>query len=118
MTEETKTVDRLLATYRILGIGAMISFFIFIVLLLVFYLHDHTDIFFLFLILTSGFLWIGMTSLCRHALVKLKFQTGNNVSLIEFLLTQLVVFLFPFYYYRLKKDVALYKDKLAGKSIQ
>jgi hypothetical protein len=63
----------------------------------------------------SGFLWIGMTSLCRHALVNLKYQTGNKVSLVEFLLTQLVVFLFPIHYARLKREVALYKDKQAGK---
>jgi hypothetical protein len=64
----------------------------------------------------SGFLWIGMTSLCRHVLVNLKYQTGNKVSLSEFLLSQLVVILFPFYYARLKKEVALYKDKLEGKN--
>jgi hypothetical protein len=117
LTEDTKTADRLLANYRMLGIGAILSFLGFIALLLVFYLHDNTDSFFLFFILTSGFLWIGMTSLCRHVLIKLKFQMGSKVSIVEFLLTQLIVFLFPFYYSRLKKEVALYKDKLADKHV-
>ncbi len=117
MSEETKAVDRLLTGYLALGIGVMVSFLIFAALLLVFYLRDGSDLLFLFLILASGFLWIGLTSLCRHALVRLKFQIGNKVSIIEFLSTQLVVFLFPFYYFRLKKEVALFKDKQAGKSI-
>ena len=96
------------------GIAAMSAFFLFVFLVMSYLDAEQADLMYLFGILMSGFLWIGITSLSRHALVRLKQFIGNKVGILEFISTQLVVFLFPFHYVRLKKEVLEFKVRIAG----
>ena len=63
--------------------------------------------------LLCGFLWVGTTSISRHSFILLKRYIGKEgeISILEFMSTQLVVFLFPFAYRKVKREVELYKEK-------
>ncbi|MEW6108752.1 MAG: hypothetical protein AB1632_06245 [Nitrospirota bacterium] len=65
----------------------------------------------IFIALMAGFLWIGTTSIYRHSFILLKRYIGREVSMLEFMSTQFVVFLFPFAYRKLKREVGLYREK-------
>ena len=66
---------------------------------------------FLFLLLFTGFLWIGVTSISRHVFVLLKRHIEKDISVLEFLSTQFIVLLFPFFYMKLRKEVRIYREK-------
>jgi hypothetical protein len=61
--------------------------------------------------LLTGFLWIGVTSISRHVFVLLKRYIGKDITVLEFLLTQFIVLLFPLYYMKLRKEVLSYSEK-------
>ena len=66
---------------------------------------------FIFLLLLSGFLWIGLTSISRHLYILVKRAIGKEATVTEFLGTQLGVLFFPGMYLRLKKEVDEYRQK-------
>lgn len=92
----------------------MSAFFLFVFLVTSYLAAEQAGLMYLFGILMSGFLSIGMTALSRHTLITLKHFIGNKVGMLEFISTQLVVFLFPFHYVRLKREVAEFKGRIAG----
>ncbi len=97
-------LDRLLAMYRFWGITATAAFTVFLFLIAVVYRLKEFNLALLFLALLAGFLWIGATSISRHCFVLLKNYIGGRVSLVEFLSTQFVVFLFPFAYRKVRAE--------------
>ncbi len=110
MSSSTCEIRRLLSAYRFWGLAAVAFFALFLLSVLslvstagINYLLIASPLFF-------GFLWIGTTSLSRHALVQLKQSIGKEVSLLEFVSTQFVFALFPIIYRELKKEVALYNN--------
>ena len=103
--------DRLLSSYLVWGIISISSFIAFVVLLLVTLLLEKTDMILYFVMLLTGFLWIGVTSISRHVFVMLKRYIGRDISILEFLSTQFIVLLFPFLYMKLKKEIRIYKGK-------
>ena len=103
--------DRLLSSYVLWGIISVSSFIAFIALLLVTLVLEKTDMVLYFIMLLTGFLWIGVTSISRHVFVMLKRHIGKDISVMEFLSTQFIVLLFPFLYMKLKKEVRIYKRK-------
>ncbi len=64
-----------------------------------------------FILLLTGFLWIGVTAVSRHVFVLLKRYIGKEISDLEFLSTQFIVLLLPFLYMKLKKEVRIYNGK-------
>ena len=103
--------DRLLSSYLLWGIISISSFIAFVVLLLVTLLLEKTDMLLYFIMLLTGFLWIGVTSVSRHVFVLLKRYIGKDISILEFLSTQFIVLLFPFLYLKLRKEIRIYKEK-------
>ncbi|TAN43169.1 MAG: hypothetical protein EPN25_01610 [Nitrospirae bacterium] len=114
LTQETDPIDALLAHSLRVGLGAVVSFFLFILISFIVYLRLDAGLFSLLPMLFAGFLWIGATSLYRHTYVSLKNSMGNKTGVIEFLSTQLVFCLLPYHYVRLRKEVALFKQRQAG----
>ena len=106
--------DRLLSRYLFWGIASVSVFIVFIVILLVAMIFEETGTGIYFVLLLAGFLWIGFTSVSRHIYVMLKRLLGKEISVMEFLATQLVVLLLPFFYHKLSKEVRLYRDKGTG----
>jgi hypothetical protein len=104
-------LDRLLAAYRFWGVTATAAFAVFVFLLADVYLAEHLSVVMLLLALICGFLWIGATSISRHSLILLKNYLGCRVSVIEFLSTQFVVFLFPFAYRKVKGEAAAFRKR-------
>lgn len=98
--------------YSFWGVAAVSVFLLFIFLVAFSLAAEQAGLLYLFGILVSGFLGIGATSLSRHALIRLKQFTGNKIGILEFISTQLVVFLFPFHYVRLKREVSEFKEKV------
>jgi hypothetical protein len=113
LNNRSETADRLFIVFCSWGLAAIGAFLLLIFLVTVFYYSEKHDFFSLFGILVSGFLWIGATSMSRHALVRVKQFTENKISLIEFIATQLMVIFFPYHYLRLKKEVSEYKKSIA-----
>lgn len=103
--------DKLLSNYRLWGIAAISSFVIFIILLLLIVFLQEIRIISIFAVLLFGFIWIGTTSISRHSFILLKNYIGKEVSVIEFLSTQLVVFLFPLAYRKVKEEVEAYRKE-------
>lgn len=101
--------DRLLSSYALWGIISIFSFIAFVALLLAALVLEKTDMILYFMILLTGFLWIGVTSISRHIFVMLKRYIGKDISILEFLSTQFIVLLFPFLYMKLKKEIRIYK---------
>lgn len=110
--EKETILDRLFINYRLWGIAAICSFLLFMLLLSFAVFFEGANIVVVFIVLLFGFLWIGATSLYRHSFILLKRYIGKEVSILEFLSTQLVVFLFPFTYGKVKKEVDLYRGKI------
>ena len=104
-------VDRLLSSYLLWGIISISSFVAFVVILLITFVLEKTDMILYFAMLLTGFLWIGVTSISRHVFVMLKRYIGKDISIPEFLSTQFVVLLLPFFYMKLKKEIRIYKEK-------
>ncbi len=105
---QDNNIDVLLTNYRLWGLAAIGSFVVF-ALLLTFVITAHgLHFIWLLMILMSGFLWIGTTAICRHSLVLLKSYIRKDIGIPEFLSTQLVVFLFPFTYRKVKREVDAY----------
>lgn len=103
-------LDRLLTGYRCWGLAAVGSFLLFCTAL--YLAHNSFDgMITLFMLLISGFAWIGTTSISRHSLILIKNYIGKRVSAMEFLSTQLVFLLFPYSYYRVKKEIESFKEK-------
>jgi len=107
----TDAVRRLLLSYRNLALAATGSFFFFLALLALLWYSERTNIAVLFILLLSGFLWIGLTSLSRHAFVSLKRHIRVDVGSLEFLSTQLVFFHFPIMYGRIRREAEGYSSK-------
>jgi hypothetical protein len=101
----------LLSNYMLWGTISVLAFIVFLVLLIYLIRSDRADTIHYFITLLFGFLWIGVTSISRHAFVLLKKFTGRKISTLEFLSTQLVVLLFPLLYSRLKKEVKEYEEQ-------
>lgn len=110
-------LDELLAHYRLWSLAAIGAFIVFIILFSVFIFLQSAQFWLLLMVLLSGVLWIGTTSLSRHSFILLKRYIGREleISIPEFLSTQLVVFLFPFAYRKVKKEIDLYRAKTLGK---
>lgn len=104
-------VDRLLTSYLAWGIVSICAFIFFVVLLSYALVLEEANIFVYFLLLLTGFFWIGVTSVSRHIFVLLKRLIGEKISVFEFLSTQFIVLLFPFFYLKLRKQMRLYKEK-------
>jgi len=104
-------VDRLLSSYLLWGIISISSFIAFVSLLLVTLVLEKTDMILYFVMLLTGFFWIGVTSISRHVFVMLKRYIGKDLSILEFLSTQFIMLLFPFLYMKLKKEIRIYKEK-------
>jgi hypothetical protein len=102
---------RLLSYYLFWGTLSIVLFLIFIGLMLFLVKHERATMIHFFLALFSGFLWIGVTSISRHAFVLLNKFIGRTISIPEFLSTQFIVLLFPIFYIRLKKEVHEYEAK-------
>lgn len=112
MKKDQKTnADRLLSSYVLWGVISISSFVAFVALLLVTLVLEKTDMIFYFVMLLTGFLWIGVTSISRHVFVMLKRHIGKDISIPEFLSTQFIVLLLPFLYMKLKKEVRTYKGE-------
>ncbi len=105
------TVDRLLSGYLLWGIISISSFIAFVALLLLTLVLEKTDMVLYFVMLLTGFLWIGVTSISRHVFVMLKRYIGKDISILEFLSTQFIMLLFPFLYMKLKREIRIYKGK-------
>ena len=103
--------DRLLSSYLLWGMVTAAVFTVFIVLLLLAVVQERTDMALYFIMLLSGFLWIGATSISRHVFVLLKRYIGKEISVLEFLSTQFIVLLFPFYYLKLRREVRDHLEK-------
>lgn len=102
---------QLLSYYQFWGTLSIFLFIVFVSLLTFLVRHARTDMLHFLITLLSGFLWIGVTSISRHAFVLLKKFLGREISILEFLSTQFVVLLFPFFYMKLKKEVREYEAK-------
>ena len=103
--------DRLLSSYLLWGMVSVSGFIVFVVLLLLAVAQEKTDMVLYFIVLLSGFLWIGATSISRHVFVMLKRYIGKEISVLEFLSTQFIVLLFPFLYMKLRKEVQAHLEK-------
>lgn len=101
----------LLSSYLLWGSLSVIVFIVFMALLLFLVNHERAGILHYFIALLFGFLWIGVTSISRHAFVLLKKFIGRKISIPEFLSTQFAVLLFPLLYIRLKREVREYEEK-------
>jgi uncharacterized membrane protein len=101
----------LLSSYLLWGGLSVIVFIVFIALLLFLVKYERADMLHYFIALLFGFLWIGVTSISRHAFILLKKFIGSKISIPEFLSTQFVVLLFPLLYIRLKREVCEYEEK-------
>lgn len=97
--------DRLLSSYLLWGMVSVSVFIVFVVLLSLAVVQEKTDMLLYFIMLLSGFLWIGVTSISRHVFVILKRYIGKEISVLEFLSTQFIVLLLPFLYMKLRKEV-------------
>ena len=106
-----ENADRLLSAYLLWGIFSVSVFIIFVVLLSLAVVQEKTDMVLYFIMLLSGFLWIGATSISRHVFVLLKRYIGKEISVLEFLSTQFIVLLFPFYYLKLRREVRDHLEK-------
>jgi len=113
MNGTDNTLDKLLAGYRLWGFAAIGSFIVFGFLFSIVIFAQEMNFIMLLMVLLSGLLWIGTTSICRHSFVILKRYIGREVGILEFLSTQFVVFLFPFAYRKIKKEVDLYREKIS-----
>jgi hypothetical protein len=98
------TLDRLVARYRFWSLTASGAFAVFVFLLVTAHRAEKLNLLMLFFALLMGFLWIGATSISRHFFVLLKNYLGCRVSVLEFLSTQFIVFLFPLAYRKVKKE--------------
>jgi len=111
LTDKTPIAEQLLAEYRLWGAAAVLSFVVFLLSICLFYHAELGGIVPLFGILLTGFLWIGATSLSRHSLIRLKQYMGIKVGVVEFISSQMVMVFFPFYYFRLKKEVGEFTER-------
>jgi hypothetical protein len=103
--------ERLLSSYLLWGTVSVSVFIVFVVLLSLAFVQEKTNMVLYFIMLFSGFLWIGTTSISRHVFVLLKRYIGKEISVLEFLSTQFIVLLFPFFYLKLRKEVQAYLEK-------
>ena len=110
--------ERLLSSYLLWGMLSVLIFIIFIMLLSYAILSEQTYIFLYFILLLTGFLWIGVTAITRHVFVLLKKYIGKEISVLEFLSTQFIVLLLPFLYIKLRKEVRIYNKKMISDNIQ
>ena len=112
----TDTIRKLLSRYRFWGIAAVFFFVVSVSLLLVLLFSPGAPVEILYVVLICGFLWIGSTSFCRHALVILKQHIGGQLGMAEFVSTQFVAVLFPFAYKKVKSEVKAFAKKDAGET--
>jgi hypothetical protein len=103
--------ERVLVHYLRWGIASLLSFILFISALFIALSSGMVHFLFIFLLLLSGFLWIGLTSISRHAYILVKRAIGKEATVTEFLGTQLGILFFPAMYFRLKKEVDEYRQK-------
>lgn len=112
MKKKHKTnADRLLSSYLLWGMITVAVFIVFVLLLWLAVVQEKTDMALYFIVLLTGFLWIGATSLSRHVFVILKRYIGKEISIPEFLSTQFVVLLLPYLYLKLRKEVQSHAEK-------
>ena len=103
--------DRLLSSYLLWGIASVSVFMLFIALLSFAVMLERTYVFLYFILLLTGFLWIGVTAVSRHVFVMLKKYIGKDISVLEFLSTQFIVLLLPLLYLKLRKEVRTCREK-------
>ena len=104
-----KTLDKLLAQYRLRALIVIFSFVLSAFLMITGIRMESTHPLSFFTIFLSAAFWIGMTALCRHSYVMLKTAMGKRIGLLEFLSTNLVVLIFPVVYRKLKNEVTSFK---------
>jgi hypothetical protein len=104
--------ERLLSGYLFCGVLSIVIFILFALLLSYAILIEQTYIFLYFILLLTGFLWIGVTAIARHVFVLLKKYIGKEIHVLEFLSTQFIVVLLPFLYIKLRKEVRMYNKKM------
>lgn len=97
--------ERLLSQYLHWGILSFVFFLGFILLLSYILLIAETEIALYFMLLLTGFLWIGATAVSRHLFVLLKSMIGRKITVLEFLSTQFVMLMLPFFYRKLRKEI-------------
>lgn len=102
---------RLLSSYVMWGVISVCAFLGFVALLSVAIVLEQEGMLIYFIMLFTGFLWIGGTAISRHVFVLLKRYIGKDISILEFLSTQFIALLFPFLYIKLKKEVLIYSEK-------
>lgn len=112
MKPDKATLGALMNRYRLWGIVAMGAFVMLVTGVFLSFYSESVRTGIIFFVLLLGFLWIGATSICRHLYVTIKDRIGKKVGVIEFLSTQLIVFLFPFVYKKLKREVDEYRQEM------
>jgi hypothetical protein len=109
--KQKSNADRLLSSYAMWGMLSITVFIVFIALLVFTVFFEKSNMLINFIMLLTGFLWIGITSVSRHIFVLLKRYIGKDISILEFLATQFIVLLFPLFYIKLRKEVRIYREK-------
>ena len=109
--KQKSNADRLLSSYAMWGMLSITAFIVFLALLLFTVFLEKSNMLINFIMLLTGFLWIGVTSVSRHIFVLLKRYIGKDISILEFLATQFIVLLFPLFYIKLRKEVRIYREK-------
>jgi hypothetical protein len=104
-------LDRLVARYRFWSVTASGAFIVFVFLIVIVSRAAKLNLLMLFFALLMGFLWIGATSISRHSFVLLKNYLGCRVSIVEFLSTQFIVFLFPCAYRKVKEEADAFRKR-------
>lgn len=103
--------EDLLSSYLLWGILSVVVFVFFMALLLFAVQSKQANLFLYFILLLTGFLWIGVIAVARHVFVLVNKYIGREISDLEFLSTQFVVLLLPFLYMKLKEEVRTYNKK-------
>jgi hypothetical protein len=88
-----------------MGLAAIGSFAVFVCLIMTITAMQAPQFYIFFVLLCSGFLWLGATVMSRHVFVVLKQHIGKRVGIFEFLSTQFITFLLPFSYRKVKVEV-------------
>ena len=89
--------------YLIVGVASFLMFPVLVVVLWLNVMKPGLDMPLLFGLLLVGYAWLGATVMGRHCYVRAATALGCDVTVWEFLATQLSFPCFPFLYWRLQK---------------
>jgi hypothetical protein len=112
---EGETLRRLFSVYCFWGLSATVLFLFFLLLFLRTVSAEQAGLGNLALLLLAGFSLLGATSFSRHAYIRVKNYMGRRVGVVEFLSTQLVALLFPYFYFRTRKEIQNYRLRREGR---